>query len=75
MRLGAQHRWLVSFAVLTVLTAFWEYAEYRVHNLELERLGDPEKVNMQWSPDDTTRDVIANLSGWALALLLTEASE
>lgn len=74
MRKGKQHQWATSFVLLTALTVLWEYAEYRVHNLELERESDPEKINMQWSPEDTVRDVIANLSGWALALLLTEAT-
>lgn len=74
MRLGERQRGLVSLAVLSALTFIWEYGEYRVHNLEMARFGDPEKVNMQWSTDDTVRDVIANLSGWALGLLLAEAT-
>lgn len=74
MRLGERQRGLLSLAVLTALTVIWEYGEYRVHHLEVARLGSPEKVNMQWSPEDTVRDVIANLSGWALALLMSEAT-
>ncbi|MBZ0290015.1 MAG: hypothetical protein K8I30_20490 [Anaerolineae bacterium] len=75
LRLGNRNRGLVSLAGLIALTAIWEYGEYRVHTIELEKFGDPEKVNMQWSPNDTARDVAANLTGWALALVLSQESE
>jgi hypothetical protein len=62
---------LTSFGVLAALTFFWEYGEYRVHVHEMElQGGDIGKINMMWSADDTARDVVANLLGWALALLL-----
>ena len=62
---------LVSLGVLSALTFFWEYGEYRVHYHELElREGDITKINMMWSAEDTTRDVIANILGWVIAALL-----
>ena len=62
---------LVSFGVLSALTFFWEYSEYRVHVHELElQKGDVSKINMMWSADDTARDVIANFLGWIIAALL-----
>nr|MBA3874944.1 hypothetical protein [Anaerolineae bacterium] len=62
---------LVSFGVLSALTFFWEYGEYRVHVHELElQKGDISKINMMWSADDTARDVIANFLGWIIAALL-----
>jgi hypothetical protein len=61
---------LVSFGVLSLLTFFWEYGEYRVHFQELElQHGDVSKINMIWSADDTARDVIANFLGWLIAAL------
>ncbi len=61
---------LFSGLMLTALTAFWEFSEYRVHVHELAlRGGDPEKINMQWSVDDTARDCAANFVGWGLAIL------
>lgn len=70
LRLGDRQRTLVSLAALIALTIVWEYSEYRVHHFELQRFGDPEKINMQWSAPDTARDVAANLAGWALALMV-----
>lgn len=62
---------LVSLGVLSALTFFWEYGEYRVHFHELElREGDVTKINMMWSAEDTARDVIANVLGWVIAALL-----
>jgi hypothetical protein len=62
---------LVSFGILSALTFFWEYGEYRVHVQELElQHGDISKINMMWSADDTARDVVANFLGWAIAALL-----
>jgi hypothetical protein len=62
---------LVSLGVLSALTFFWEYGEYRVHIHEMElREGDITKINMMWSADDTARDVIANILGWGIAALL-----
>ena len=62
---------LISFGILSLLTFFWEYGEYRVHAHELElQGGDISKINMMWSADDTARDVVANFLGWAVAALL-----
>ncbi len=66
----SRRKGLVSLSILAVVTVAWEYAEYRVHTVEMAQVGDEEKINMQWSPNDTARDVVANLVGWALALLL-----
>jgi hypothetical protein len=61
---------VVSFATLAALTFVWEYGEYRVHQHEMALRGDITKINMMWTVDDTVRDVIANLLGWAAALLI-----
>jgi hypothetical protein len=61
---------LVSFGVLSLLTFLWEYAEYRVHEHEMELQGDITKINMMWSGEDTARDVVANFLGWVGALVL-----
>lgn len=61
---------LTSFGVLAGLTFLWEFAEYSVHQYEMEQQGDISKINMMWSADDTARDVVANLLGWAGAILL-----
>lgn len=66
----SHHPALVSFGVLAALTFLWEYSEYNVHNHELALKGDITKINMMWSADDTARDVIANMLGWAAAMLL-----
>jgi hypothetical protein len=58
---------LISLGALSLLTASWEYAEYRVHMQELAQRGDVTAINMQWSVDDTVRDVIANAIGWVLS--------
>ena len=61
----------VSFGILSMVTFIWEYGEYRVHFRELEiQHGDTSKINMMWSADDTTRDVVANFLGWAIAVFL-----
>jgi hypothetical protein len=64
---GRHHPDLISLAALTALTASWEYAEYRVHEDELAQRGDITAINMQWSMEDTGRDIIANAMGWALS--------
>jgi hypothetical protein len=66
---GRHHPDLISLVALSLLTVGWEYAEYRVHEQELEQRGDITAINMQWSVDDTVRDVIANAMGWALSAL------
>ena len=71
IRFANRYPALVSLGVLSALTFFWEYGEYRVHQHELElRGGDISKINMMWSAEDTARDVVANLLGWAAAALL-----
>ncbi|HEX2907861.1 MAG TPA: hypothetical protein VHO69_13415 [Phototrophicaceae bacterium] len=69
LRWGNHRRALVSLTVLALITFFWEYSEYRVHNYELSQRGDAEHINMQWSAEDTAKDVRSNLLGWALAVL------
>ena len=71
IRFANRYPALVSLGALSALTFFWEYGEYRVHQHELElRGGDITKINMMWSAEDTARDVVANLLGWAAAALL-----
>jgi hypothetical protein len=67
---GRERPALVSFLALAALTAFWEYGEYRVHEYELKERGSIDAINMQWSVEDTARDVAANVFGWALGVLL-----
>ncbi len=66
---------LTSLGVLAVVTFLWEFAEYRVHHHEMAQQGDISKINMMWSADDTLRDVIANLLGWAGALVVRRLSK
>jgi hypothetical protein len=61
---------LISFGVLAALTFVWEFGEYRVHQHEMALRGDITKINMMWSVGDTVRDVLANMLGWAAALLV-----
>lgn len=58
-----------SLSVLSLLTFFWEFSEWRVHNHELKLRGDASKINMQWSGQDTANDIMANIFGWVLASL------
>lgn len=69
-RWSTRNNGLVSLTAVAGVTTAWEYAEYRVHAMELAAVGDEEKINMQWSPDDTVRDIKANVIGWGTALLL-----
>lgn len=55
--------------MLGLATLFWEIGEYRVHHYELARRGSAEAINMQWSPEDTLYDCLANALGWAAAAL------
>jgi len=64
---------LVSFSVLAALTFLWEFGEYRVHQYEMAQRGDITKINMMWSVEDTARDVVANLLGWAAAVLFRKS--
>jgi len=61
---------LVSLGVLGALTVIWEYGEYRIHKAELAERGSAELINMQWSAADTRKDVMSNLLGWLLAVLV-----
>ncbi|MFO7323582.1 MAG: hypothetical protein DIU68_017775 [Chloroflexota bacterium] len=67
---AAKRSGLVSFILLALVTLVWEYGEYRVHKRELALRGDITLINMQWSVEDTRKDVISNLIGWVLGLLL-----
>jgi len=66
------HPALFSAAVLVLATTWWELGEYLIHRHELELRGDVSKINMQWSVEDTARDVASNVIGWALAILWRE---
>ncbi|MCC7451816.1 MAG: hypothetical protein IT324_30685 [Anaerolineae bacterium] len=61
---------LSSGLVLALATFIWEYGEYRVHEHELKLRGDIHLINMQWSWRDTLNDMVANLTGWIVAMLL-----
>lgn len=67
---SAERSALVSLALLGLITFFWEYGEYRVHVRELALRGDVTLINMQWSGQDTRQDILSNLIGWALGVLL-----
>ncbi|MBI5666530.1 MAG: hypothetical protein HZC41_00860 [Chloroflexi bacterium] len=69
LRWGNNRRALVSFTILALITFWWEYGEYRVHNFELSQRGDVTQINMMWSAADTARDVRSNFLGWLLAVL------
>lgn len=67
---AARHAPLVSLGVLGALTAIWEYGEYRIHKAELAERGSAERINMQWSAADTRKDIVSNLLGWLLAVVM-----
>jgi len=69
---AADHPALFSAAVLALATGWWELGEYLIHRRELDLRGDETKINMQWSVDDTARDVTSNLTGWLLAIVWRE---
>lgn len=69
LRWGNDRRALVSLAVLALITFWWEYGEYRVHNYEMSERGDAAQINMQWSAADTAKDARSNFLGWLLAVL------
>ncbi len=69
LRWGNQRRAVVSLGVLALVTFWWEYGEYRVHNYEMSQRGDVTQINMQWSAADTVRDVRSNLLGWLVAMI------
>lgn len=58
-----------ALAALALVTLIWEYGEYRVHEHEMAQRGDATAINMQWTLDDTIRDIGANLFGWLAAAL------
>lgn len=64
-----QHRAVTGLLVLGLATLLWEVGEYRIHCYEMAQRGDPQAINMQWSPTDTIYDCAANGIGWALHLL------
>jgi hypothetical protein len=70
LRLAADHPLAAAGVVLAALTALWEIGEWRALHYELERCGDRELVNMQWSVPDMLRDCVANAAGWTLACAL-----
>ncbi len=67
------HPALFSAAVLVLATSWWELGEYLIHRHELALRGnDVSQINMQWSVEDTERDVASNVIGWLLAILWRE---
>jgi hypothetical protein len=65
----ANHKILVSGAVLGILTLVYESAEYAIHRSELKaRDNDPTRINMMWSVRDTVFDVFSNIVGWLIAV-------
>ncbi|MBK8025456.1 MAG: hypothetical protein IPK19_29695 [Chloroflexi bacterium] len=66
---GSQNPEVASLLFLALITLNWEYGEYRVHEYELALKGDASLINLQWSMQDTLRDVGANLFGWFTAML------
>jgi hypothetical protein len=69
MRWGRHKPELLSLVLLGLVTLNWELGEYRIHQYEIAQRGDSSQINMQWSLQDTGRDVIANLLGWGVAML------
>ena len=68
LRWGDAHQALLSAAVLTLATIIWEFGEYKIHLSELAQRSDTSEINMQWSPQDTVYDCVANVIGWGLAV-------
>ncbi|HMQ53830.1 MAG TPA: hypothetical protein PKE64_16570 [Anaerolineae bacterium] len=65
----ANHKILVSGAVLGVLTVLYESAEYVIYRSELKaRDNDPTQINMMWGTKDTVFDVLSNILGWLIAV-------
>jgi hypothetical protein len=69
VRWGRHKPELLSLVMLGLVTLNWELGEYKIHENELKKRGDITQINMQWSMSDTLRDVISNLTGWAVAML------
>ena len=67
---GSRHPALVSGVLLSLATLIWEFGEYLMYRHEMAQRGDREKINMVWSVDDTVRDAVSNMAGWAVASLV-----
>lgn len=63
------HVTLTTFAAVAIPTAVWEGIEYFTHQYEMSQRGSAELINMQWSVDDTARDVASNFFGWVMGLV------
>ncbi len=68
LRLGQRNSEVVSLLLLALITLNWEYGEYQMHQYEMTQVGDATAINMQWTPEDTARDVASNFLGWAAAM-------
>ncbi len=75
VRLGNENPELMSLALLALITLNWEYGEYRMYQYEMAKVGDQTAINMQWSIEDTGRDIISNLLGWLAAMLWRRAKQ
>ncbi len=73
VRWSARYPALASLSALGLITLIWEGGEYRIHVHEMALRGDVTRINMMWSVEDTVNDVVANLAGWAVALLYDRA--
>jgi hypothetical protein len=72
----ANHKDLVSGAVIALLTLGYETSEYLIYKAELRaRDHDISQINMMWSLRDTIFDVLSNCIGWAVAAWLRPTSK
>ena len=69
VRWGKHKPELLSLVMLGLVTINWELGEYTMFQREMAEKGDAALTNMQWSMEDTWRDVGANLIGWTAAML------
>jgi hypothetical protein len=66
---AGRHEAALTALALAAATLLWEVGEYKIHHHELGVGGSAAAINMQWSPEDTLFDCLANAIGWAAATL------
>jgi hypothetical protein len=67
---ASHHPGWVAGGALVASTAGYETGEYLIHRSELRAVGgDPSRVAMEWSVEDTIQDILSNVLGGLLAMM------